>query len=126
MISEGLTLDSQQRSITDLPFVEVLSLPKLSSAEFLQRVLERLATLGCNDVLIEAGSKLAGSFVEAGLWDELVIYMAPKLLGSSARALLDLPIDKMLNAKSVSLIDLRLFGDDIRFIYHPAKLCSKA
>lgn len=126
VISEGLTLDSQQRSITDLPFVEVLSLPKLSSAEFLQRVLERLATLGCNEVLIEAGSKLAGSFVEAGLWDELVIYMAPKLLGSSARALLDLPIDKMLNAKSVSLIDLRLFGDDIRFIYHPAKLCSKA
>ena len=76
--------------------------------------------------MIEAGSKLAGSFVDAGLWDELVIYMAPKLLGSSARALLDLPIDKMLNAKSVSLLDLRQFGDDIRFIYHPAKLCSKA
>lgn len=126
VISAGLNLDSQQCSIADLPFVEVLILPKLSSAEFLQRVLERLASLGCNEVLVEAGSKLAGSFVEAGLWDELVIYMAPKLLGSSARPLLDLPIDKMLNAKSISLLDIRQFGNDIRFIYHPAKLCSKA
>lgn len=126
VISAGLNLDSQQCSIADLPFVEALILPKLSSAEFLQRVLERLASLGCNEVLVEAGSQLAGSFVEAGLWDELVIYMAPKLLGSSARPLLDLPIDKMLNAKSISLLDIRQFGNDIRFIYHPAKLCSKA
>ena len=126
VVSEGLTFNSQQRTISELPFVDVLSLPKLSSAEFLQCVLERLALLGCNEVLVEAGSKLAGSFVEAGLWDELLVYMAPKLLGSSARPLLELPIDKMLNAKSISLLDIRQFGDDIRFIYHPAKLCNKA
>jgi diaminohydroxyphosphoribosylaminopyrimidine deaminase/5-amino-6-(5-phosphoribosylamino)uracil reductase len=125
VISDALKLDSQQRSIAALPFVDILYLPTLSSAESLQRILETLASLGCNEVLVEAGSKLAGSFVEAGLWDELIIFMAPKLLGSKAKPLLDLPIDKMLNAKSVSLLDVRQFGDDIRFIYHPTKLCKK-
>lgn len=126
VISEEIKLDSQQRAVADLPAVDVLSLPKLSSAGSLQRVLEYLAEQGCNEVLVEAGPTLAGSFVEAGLWDELIVYMAPKLLGSSAKPLLNLPIDKMLNTKAISLFDLRQFGDDIRFIYHPAKLGSKA
>jgi diaminohydroxyphosphoribosylaminopyrimidine deaminase/5-amino-6-(5-phosphoribosylamino)uracil reductase len=69
--------------------------------------------------LLEAGSTLAGAFIEAGLWDELVVYMAPKLLGSRARPLLNLPIDNMLDAKTIALKDVRQFGDDIRLTYQP-------
>lgn len=120
VVSEEINLDLKQQSIASLPFVDVMTLPKGPSADSLTRVLEHLAVLGCNEILIEAGSSLAGSFVEAGLWDELVVYMAPKLLGSRAKPLLNLAIDKMLDAKSLILKDIRHFGDDIRFIYHSA------
>jgi len=93
----------------------------VSSEESLRQVLKYLASLGCNEVLVEAGSILAGSFIETDLWDELIVYMAPKLLGSRAKPLLNLPIDSMLDAKSISLKDVRQFGDDIRFIYQPAQ-----
>jgi diaminohydroxyphosphoribosylaminopyrimidine deaminase/5-amino-6-(5-phosphoribosylamino)uracil reductase len=120
VVAETLELDSNQSSIADLPFVEVLSLPELSSSESVKFVLEHLALLGCNEILVEAGSNLAGSFVEAGLWDELIVYMAPKLLGSSAKPLLNLPIDKMLDTKLLILKDIRHFGEDIRLTYQSA------
>ena len=117
VVSEGVVLSSAQQSIADLDFVEILFLPNLASPESLAKLLEYLAVLECNDVLVEAGSTLAGSFVDAGLWDELIIYMAPKLMGSQARSLFELPLDKMIDAKPLSLMDVRQFGDDVRFIY---------
>lgn len=119
VVSEATVFDSQQDSIADLPYVEVLRLPSLSSSESLRTLLVCLSSLGCNEVLLEAGSTLAGAFIEAGLWDELVVYMAPKLLGSRARPLLNLPIDNMLDAKTIALKDVRQFGDDIRLTYQP-------
>ncbi len=126
VIAGDIQLDATQGSIAELPFVEVLSLPMLATAESLQYVLEHLARIGCNEVLIEAGSTLAGSFLESDLWDELIVYMAPKLLGSSARPLLNLPLDKMQEAKSLILKDIRHFGDDIRFIYQGNKHNARA
>tara|TARA_R110001592_G_scaffold272481_1_gene539244 strand:+ start:1205 stop:2467 length:1263 start_codon:yes stop_codon:yes gene_type:complete len=122
VVSEDVKFDENQASIESLSFVDVLFLPKRSSAESLQRVLEYLVSLGCNEILVEAGSTLAGAFFDAGLWDELVVYMAPKILGSSAKPLLNLPIDKMLDAKTLTLKDIRHFGDDIRFTYKSAAL----
>tara|TARA_R110002072_G_C7976558_1_gene535542 strand:- start:4642 stop:5880 length:1239 start_codon:yes stop_codon:yes gene_type:complete len=120
VVSGGAITSESQKKIADLDYVEVLSLPDLSSPESLNQVLTHLASLACNEVLVEAGSTLAGSFVEAGLWDELIVYMAPKLLGSKARPLLNLPIDNMHSATPLSLKDIRQFGDDIRLIYQPA------
>ena len=54
-------------------------------------MLEYLASkFTCNDVLIEAGPTLSGSFIRAGLVDELVVYIAPKLLGSDAKPLFEI------------------------------------
>lgn len=126
VISEGFTFTSDQQKIADLPFVEILSLAELYSENALRTVLQHLAHKGCNEVMVEAGSKLAGSFVSANLYDELVIYMAPKLLGSNAKSLFSLPIDKMLDAKALTLLDLRQFGDDVRFIYRSCESSAKA
>lgn len=80
----------------------------------LDALLRKLADQQCNEVLVEAGSTLAGAFVAAGLVDELIVYMAPALMGSSARPLLDLPIDTMAEKKSVVVKDIRSIGDDWR------------
>ena len=53
----------------------------------LHSVLESLASdFACAEVLVEAGATLSTAFIQAGLVDELVVYIAPKLLGSDARA----------------------------------------
>lgn len=121
VVSENVSLNATQKAISELDFVDVFVLPAMQPADFLHAVLQHLASLECNEVLIEAGSTLAGSFVEAGLWDELIVYMAPKLLGSHARPLLNLPIDEMSHSKGLVLKDVRQFGDDLRLIYQATK-----
>ncbi len=86
----------------------------------LKALLESLASRGCNEVLIEAGATLAGSIMDAGLWDEAIIYMAPKLLGSRARGLFELPFNKMEQAIQGHIVDARMIGQDLRLILKPA------
>jgi diaminohydroxyphosphoribosylaminopyrimidine deaminase/5-amino-6-(5-phosphoribosylamino)uracil reductase len=81
-------------------------------------VLTELARRGCNEVLVEAGASLVGSFIKSDYWDELVLYIAPKLMGSTARPLANLPMKYMAEAKSLQLKDMRVVGDDIRLTYH--------
>ena len=83
----------------------------------LRLLLSWLATQGCNEILVEAGATLAGAFVDQQLVDELWVYMAPKLMGSRARPLLNLPLDKMSQQVPMTLVESRVIGDDIRFIY---------
>lgn len=68
----------------------------------------------CNDVLLEAGATLVGSFFEQALIDEWIIYQAPVLLGSQARPMLQWPIDSMANKQQMIIKDQRLIGQDLR------------
>jgi diaminohydroxyphosphoribosylaminopyrimidine deaminase / 5-amino-6-(5-phosphoribosylamino)uracil reductase len=70
---------------------EVLQVASTGGRIDLRAVLQLLATRGCNEVLVEAGPELSGRFVAQRLVDELLIYMAPIVLGSDARSMLQLP-----------------------------------
>ncbi len=81
----------------------------------LRQLLKRLAELDCNEVLFECGATLAGSLIRARLVDEIVIYMAPVLLGGQARSLVDLgELVEMSDATSLNIIDCRSVGADLR------------
>jgi diaminohydroxyphosphoribosylaminopyrimidine deaminase/5-amino-6-(5-phosphoribosylamino)uracil reductase len=80
----------------------------------LNELLAELAARGCNEVLVEAGPTLVGAFLAAGLWDELLLYVAPKLLGSDARALAQLPLVAMHEAVGATIHDFVQIGDDLR------------
>lgn len=67
-----------------------------------------------NELLVEAGPSLAGAFLQAGLLDELVVYMAGKLMGSSARPLFELPLTQMADSVALRIEDIRAVGDDWR------------
>ncbi|KZN13838.1 bifunctional diaminohydroxyphosphoribosylaminopyrimidine deaminase/5-amino-6-(5-phosphoribosylamino)uracil reductase RibD [Marinomonas sp. TW1] len=84
--------------------------------------MEQLADMGINEVLLETGAELAGGFLQAGLIDEIVVYMAPKLLGSSARALFQLPLEVMADAVDLQLKSVRQVGQDLRLVYQPIYL----
>jgi diaminohydroxyphosphoribosylaminopyrimidine deaminase/5-amino-6-(5-phosphoribosylamino)uracil reductase len=81
--------------------------------------MEQLADAGINEVLLETGSELAGGFLQAGLVDEIVVYMAPKLLGSSARPLFQLPLETIDEAVELELKSVSQIGQDLRLVYKP-------
>lgn len=83
----------------------------------LVKMMHKLADFGINELLVEAGNKLNGALVRAGLIDELVIFLAPQLLGDRALGFIDLPELTSLDQKfSLEIQDLRMIGKDIRII----------
>lgn len=83
--------------------------------------LRRLAEIECNEVLVEAGPRLAGSFVASGLVDEIVLYVAPTLLGDTARPAFVLPQPlRALNERArFTYHDVRQVGPDLRLTLRP-------
>ena len=87
----------------------------------LHAVLRLLADRGINEVQLEAGATLAGGFLAAGLVDELLLYIAPVLLGERARPLFDgLRIDEMTERLNFRVSDTRCIGEDLRLLLRPA------
>jgi len=80
----------------------------------LHALIAELTRRECNEVLVECGATLSGAFVREGLFDELIVYLAPTLLGSDARGLLDLPFERMDQQVRLQWRDLRRVGDDLR------------
>lgn len=80
----------------------------------LNELLTALAARDCNEVLVEAGPELTGAFLEAGLWDELILYQAPKLLGASARGFAGFRIDALADAVEGHIVETLRIGEDLR------------
>ncbi len=99
---------------------EILSLPCRNHRVSLGALLEALADRGCNEILVEAGATLSGAFLKTGLVDEVILYMAPKLLGNQGRAMFDLGPDLQLDqAIRLNYQDISRIGEDIRIIATP-------
>jgi diaminohydroxyphosphoribosylaminopyrimidine deaminase/5-amino-6-(5-phosphoribosylamino)uracil reductase len=99
--------------------VEQICLPGRDGRIDLRALITELGQRQCNEVLVEAGATLSGAFLRQGLLDELVVYMAPKLLGSSARPLFDLPMDSMGEQMPLEIKDVCQVGGDWRFTLIP-------
>lgn len=101
--------------------VEVKQFDDGSGAIDLKALLQDLADRDCNEILIESGPTLAASWLESGLVDELIVYVAPKLMGATARPLLDLSIESMSDAVELELISLERLGKDLRVCARPVE-----
>jgi diaminohydroxyphosphoribosylaminopyrimidine deaminase/5-amino-6-(5-phosphoribosylamino)uracil reductase len=89
----------------------------------LAAALRRLAERGCNEVLVESGPRLAGNLLAAGLVDEAVVYLAPTILGDSARPAftLPLPLRSLADRQCFQYRDVRLVGNDVRLTLRPVE-----
>jgi diaminohydroxyphosphoribosylaminopyrimidine deaminase / 5-amino-6-(5-phosphoribosylamino)uracil reductase len=100
--------------------VERMVVATRNDALDLRAVLALLAGRGCNEVHVEAGPTLCGALFAAGLADELLLYIAPLLLGDSARPLLHLPtLSDMARRWRLQVIDQRQLGADWRLRLRP-------
>lgn len=78
-------------------------------------MMMQLAKRQVNSIWVEAGAQLAGALLQAGLVDELVLYIAPKLLGDNARGLCQLPgLTHLADAPEFVFSEVRQIGPDLR------------
>jgi len=99
---------------------DVFCLPAVSERMNLKLLLEHLAAREVNEVLVEAGATLCGELLHAGLVDELVLYLAPHLLGSGARGLFNIPgLEDMADRVALDIQDVRAIGNDWRITAKP-------
>lgn len=97
-------------------------LPRAAGGLDLHVVVARLAELEINELLVECGPRLAGAFAMAGLVDELLLYIAPTLLGADAAPLLHISgLGPVGSLPAFDIHDVRRMGDDLRLILTPKK-----
>ena len=96
---------------------EVLIFPNAAGKVELKDLLDELGRRGINEVHAEAGFKLNGSLLREGLVDELLLYLAPCLIGHDASGLFNLPeLTALDQKKQLKIRDLRQVGENIRVI----------
>lgn len=99
---------------------EVVCLPDANGRVDLVALLEYLAQRGVNEAHVEAGPRLSGVFLKAGLVDELLCYMAPCVLGSDARGWFDdLQLTHLEQKIKLKFQDVRMIGSNLRIIVRP-------
>lgn len=113
--------DDSKREALRAQGVEVLVLPNASGKVELRALMEELGRREMNEVHVEAGFRLNGSLLREGLVDELLIYLAPSLIGDRARGMFDLPaLEEMSSRHALQVRDLRMIESDIRIVARPA------
>ncbi len=96
------------------------TLPAVGERVPLPAVLDRLGELEINELQVEAGPTLAGELLRQGLADELLLYLAPKLLGPAARPLLAFPeLTELEAAPAFAIAEVTRVGDDLRLRLTP-------
>jgi diaminohydroxyphosphoribosylaminopyrimidine deaminase/5-amino-6-(5-phosphoribosylamino)uracil reductase len=98
---------------------EVLSQPGSDGKVDLEKMLETLAARGVNELHVEAGSRLNTALLGAGLVDELLVYLAPKLIGVGRDITAWGPLDSLADALQFAFIDLQRVGVDLRLRARP-------
>jgi diaminohydroxyphosphoribosylaminopyrimidine deaminase/5-amino-6-(5-phosphoribosylamino)uracil reductase len=96
---------------------ELLCLPGGGGRVDLAALMAELGRRGINELHVEGGSRLDGALLDAGLADEILLYLAPCLIGNPARGLFDLPeLVSLDGARRLSIKDARRIGDDLRVL----------
>ena len=115
----SVLLVTSRANEADLP-CDTLKLAEDKGHVDLTAMMEQLANREINEVMVEAGSVLNGALLEAKLIDELIIYMAPKLMGDSAKGLFHLPdLQTMAQNIELTITDIRAVGKDWRITAKP-------
>jgi diaminohydroxyphosphoribosylaminopyrimidine deaminase/5-amino-6-(5-phosphoribosylamino)uracil reductase len=110
-------VDAEKSGLLEQAGVQVVVLADESGRVDLLATLRHLASIGCNEVLVEAGSTLNGALLKARLVDELVLYFAPQLLGDMARGMAQLGELTSLDERvELGWQDVRHVGKDLRIV----------
>ena len=95
----------------------VALLPNIAGRVSLPDLLRALAACDVNELHVEAGAGLNGSLLQEGLVDELLIYLAPHIMGDKARGMFDVPaLTELAQRREFDITEVRMIGSDLRVI----------
>ena len=110
----------ERRAVLEARGAEVLVLPNANGKVDLPPMLQELARRGVNELHVEAGTRLNGSMLREGCVDELLFYLAPRLIGDSGRGMFALPeLTELSQVRGLDIRDVARIGEDIRIIARP-------
>jgi diaminohydroxyphosphoribosylaminopyrimidine deaminase/5-amino-6-(5-phosphoribosylamino)uracil reductase len=96
---------------------EIVLLPNAAGKVELGALMQELGQRGINELHVEAGFRLNGSLLREGFVDELVIYLAPHVIGDAARGMFQLPqLEDLNDRRELKIRDVRMIGTDVRII----------
>lgn len=114
--------DDTRRAALEARGAQIALVPGPSAKVDLPAMLADLAARGINELHVEAGHKLNGSFVREGLVDEFLIYIAPKLLGLGRELAAFGPLERLQDGLALRFVGVATVGDDLRLIARPATM----
>ena len=121
IVTSTVNASPERKQLLEQAGAEVWIQPEANDQIDLFSLLTELGRRECNNVLLETGATLAGSMMAEDLIDELVVFMAPVLMGSDARPLMNLPLLTMSEKKPLEIIDIRAVGSDWKITAKPRK-----
>jgi diaminohydroxyphosphoribosylaminopyrimidine deaminase/5-amino-6-(5-phosphoribosylamino)uracil reductase len=114
--------EPERRAALEARGVEIALVPGPNGKVDLAAMLADLAAREINELHVEAGHKLNGSFVREGLVDEFLIYMAPRLLGVGRELAAFGPLERLDDTPALRFVGVNGIGDDVRLIARPATI----
>lgn len=110
--------DPDRRPALEAAGARVEQLAADRSGIALAQLMKRLGDLQINEVLVEAGPTLNGALLQAGLIDELVVFVASLVLGDAGRGMFALPgLERMSERVELDLTSMRRVGQDLRLVF---------
>jgi diaminohydroxyphosphoribosylaminopyrimidine deaminase/5-amino-6-(5-phosphoribosylamino)uracil reductase len=114
--NNALVVTAGERNAAWPAALEVLTLPDRDGRVDLPALLRELGMRGINELHVEAGAKLSGAFLDAGLIDELLMYVAPALIGDPARGMFErtAPLTALAARTRLAWHSVERIGGDLR------------
>jgi diaminohydroxyphosphoribosylaminopyrimidine deaminase/5-amino-6-(5-phosphoribosylamino)uracil reductase len=123
LLKEGETLvvgavnDAKRIAALEGAGAEVAIIPNEGGKVELFKLMEQLARRELNEIHVEAGTKLNGSLLQAGVVDELLVYLAPSVIGASGRGMFSLPeLTDLSQTTSLKIREVERMGEDLRIL----------
>ena len=123
LLKEGKTLvagavnDAKRIASLKGAGAEVVIIPNDGGKVELFKLMEDLARRELNEIHVEAGTKLNGSLLQAGVVDELLVYLAPRVIGDSGRGMFSLPeLTELSRSTALKIREVERVGEDLRIV----------
>jgi diaminohydroxyphosphoribosylaminopyrimidine deaminase/5-amino-6-(5-phosphoribosylamino)uracil reductase len=123
LLKEGKTLmvgavnDAKRIAALKSAGAEIAVIPNDNGKVELFRLMEELARRELNEIHVEAGTKLNGSLLQAGVVDELLVYLAPSVIGDSGRGMFHLPeLIDLSQTTALKIREVERIGEDLRIL----------
>ncbi len=123
LLKDGRTLvagavnDKKRIAALEAAGAEVVIIPNERGKVELYKLMEELARRELNEIHVEAGTRLNGSLLQAGVVDELLVYLAPRIIGDSGRGMFHLPeLTELSQTTALEIRGVERIGADLRIL----------